>query len=65
MEIAFITPPVGINVYGINAIIGDRIPLVDIFKGVGWFVVMDLIALGFIIAFPQISLWLPNMMLGN
>ncbi|MBU0583469.1 MAG: TRAP transporter large permease [Alphaproteobacteria bacterium] len=63
LEIGLLTPPVGLNVYVIKGALGDRVPLTTIFKGVGWFVVVDLILLGVLIAWPKLVTWLPDMML--
>lgn len=62
LEIGLVTPPVGLNVYVIKGALGSLISLPTIFRGVGWFVVADLITLGFLIAFPAISIWLPSLM---
>lgn len=61
MEIAVITPPMGINVYIIKGQFPD-IELGDIFRGILWFLVMDVLTLAILITFPSISLWLPGMM---
>ena len=34
--------------------------VVEIFKGVGIFVILDVITIALLVAFPQIVLWLPN-----
>ena len=65
LEIALITPPVGLNVYILKGVIGDAVPLETIFKGIFWFLAMDVFTLGILIAYPQISLWLPKLMLGH
>ncbi len=62
LEIGLVTPPVGMNVYVIKAVVGDKIPLEAIFKGIGWFVLTDVITLGILIAFPEISLLIPRLM---
>ncbi len=62
LEIGLVTPPVGMNVYVIKAVVGDKIPLETIFKGIGWFVLTDVITLGILIAFPEISLFIPRLM---
>ncbi len=64
MEIAAVTPPVGLNVYAIKGVVSKDISLLDIFSGVWPFVLCDLIVLIFLILFPQIALWLPNLLLG-
>jgi tripartite ATP-independent transporter DctM subunit len=60
LEIALITPPVGLNVYILKGVIGDAVSLETIFKGIFWFLAMDVFTLGILIAYPQISLWLPQ-----
>ncbi len=61
LEIGLLTPPVGFNVYVIKTVVGDSIPLETIFKGVAWFLACEAIIMVLLIAFPEISLWLPNM----
>jgi len=62
IEIALITPPVGLNVFVVRGIAPPHVRLEDIFKGIAWFFVMDVITLAILVAFPQISLWLPSTM---
>lgn len=61
LEVGFITPPVGLNVFVVKGIVGDQVPTHEIFKGIGWFVVMDAITITLLIAFPSITLWLPSL----
>ena len=60
LEIGFITPPVGLNVFVVKGIVGDAVPIHSIFSGIAWFVVMDLVLIALLIGFPQIVLWLPG-----
>ena len=60
MEIGFVHPPLGFNVYVIQAGARD-IPLGAIFRGVVPFLLSDFLHLALIIAFPAIVLWLPMM----
>jgi TRAP-type C4-dicarboxylate transport system permease large subunit len=62
LEIGLITPPVGLNVYVIKSVVGDQVPLETIFKGILWFVGAELVTLTLLIAFPEISLVLPDLM---
>lgn len=64
LEIGLVTPPMGMNVFVIKSSMGDRVTLSEIFKGVSWFVAIDLVTLAILIAFPAISLWLPGFMRG-
>jgi tripartite ATP-independent transporter DctM subunit len=59
-EIGGLTPPFGLNVFVVKAALGDQISVEDIFIGVFPFIIFALIALAIIMAFPQISLWLPQ-----
>lgn len=60
LEIGFITPPVGLNVFVVKGIVGDLVPTHKIFKGIAWFVLMDVLTIALLIAFPAIVLWLPS-----
>jgi tripartite ATP-independent transporter DctM subunit len=65
VELGAITPPFGISVYIVKGVIGEMVPLGSIFRGIGWFVLMDLVTISILLAFPQISLWLPAIMKGG
>lgn len=60
-EIGMVTPPMGLNCFMLKSVVPE-LPLRDIFVGTGWFIVMFMVALGLFIAFPQLVLWLPNLM---
>jgi tripartite ATP-independent transporter DctM subunit len=59
MEIGFIHPPIGINLYVIQGI-APGVPLSRIFKGVLPFLAADFIHLALLIAIPALSLALPE-----
>jgi tripartite ATP-independent transporter DctM subunit len=61
MEIGFVHPPIGINLYVIQSIAPD-IPLGRVFKGVLPFLVADFLHLGMLIAFPVLTLALPALL---
>ncbi len=61
MEIGFVHPPLGLNVYVIQSI-GKDIPLGQIFRGIVPFLIADFFHLAMIIAFPVVTLWLPSVM---
>ena len=56
-----ITPPVGIVVFALSGVIKD-VPIYTIFKGVFPFLGAMVVCLILIIIFPQIALFLPNLM---
>ncbi|HMB75423.1 MAG TPA: TRAP transporter large permease subunit, partial [Kiloniellaceae bacterium] len=62
LEIGLVTPPIGLNVYVIKGALGNLVSLHEIFRGVGWFIAMDVAALALIIFVPGLSLWLPELM---
>ncbi|MCG8358259.1 MAG: TRAP transporter large permease, partial [Kiloniellales bacterium] len=57
-----VTPPIGLNVYIIKGALGNLVTLQQVFRGVLWFIAMDILALIMIVAFPALSLWLPSIM---
>ena len=59
MEIGFVHPPVGMNVYVIHDLARD-IPLATIFRGVIPFLCADFVHLALVIAMPSLTLWLPE-----
>ena len=59
-EMGLITPPVGMNVFIIKGISG--VPVKTIFRGVYPHLIADAIQVAFLIMFPQIIMFLPNMM---
>lgn len=60
-EIALITPPVGMNVFVLKAVLPE-VPVARIFRGLVPFVGVDLIRLGVLLAFPALTLWLGTTM---
>jgi len=64
VELGLITPPVGMNVFVINALAKD-VPMSQTFRGVMPFFVAELFRVALILAFPALSLWLPKVLLGG
>ncbi|QDC08092.1 TRAP transporter large permease [Oceanicola sp. D3] len=57
VEVGLITPPVGMNLFIINAM--DRTtPMVETYKAVMWFVTSDILRVAILVAFPIITLFL-------
>jgi len=61
VEIGLVTPPVGMNVFVATGAAGVK--TAEGFKGVTWFVIMDLFILLLLILMPFITLWLPELMI--
>jgi C4-dicarboxylate transporter DctM subunit len=62
-EIGLVTPPFGINNFVIAAM-DPRVSISDAFKGVAPFIAADFVRIVFFLLFPQVVLWLPNLMMG-
>ncbi|MES2634698.1 MAG: TRAP transporter large permease [Pseudomonadota bacterium] len=61
VQIGLISPPVGMNLFVLNSLLPD-VGLGQIFRGCWPFVAVMVLMLGLLIAFPQLSLWLPSLM---
>ena len=61
IEMGLLTPPFGLVVYTMKAALGDEVTIEEIFLGSFPFLIMMLIFLICLVAFPSISLWLPNL----
>jgi len=62
LEIGLITPPVGLNLYTIQALQPGKVPLKEVSLGAFPFVLLLLAGVALLIAFPEIALWLPQQM---
>lgn len=64
MEIGLIHPPVGLNIYIINAIAPD-VPLLRVMWGTLPYVVCMILQIVILCFFPRIATWLPNTLMGT
>jgi len=62
VEIAVLTPPVGMNVFVTKTVVGDLVSLQDVFKGTLVFAIANFVLLTLMIFFPEIVLFLPRRM---
>jgi C4-dicarboxylate transporter DctM subunit len=62
VEIGVITPPMGMQVYIMAGVVGNEMSVTDLFRGILPFFIMDILTVVVLVAFPQISLWLPSTM---
>jgi TRAP-type C4-dicarboxylate transport system permease large subunit len=62
MEIAMLTPPIGLNVFVMQKVTPE-VALLEIFMGVTPFVLICLLMVVLLVAFPQIVTWLPATMM--
>ena len=64
-QIAYMTPPFGYNLFLMRAMAPPEISLKDIYSSIVPFVGVMIIALGLVMAFEDIALWLPNYVYGK
>jgi tripartite ATP-independent transporter DctM subunit len=60
MEIGYMTPPFGYNLFYIKAVAPQDITMADIYKSVIAFTMVESTGLVLMMIFPDIILWLPN-----
>lgn len=60
-EISLVTPPFGLSIFMIQGVIKDS-KYMDILKGSAPFIIMDFVVLLIFLYFPQLILFLPNLM---
>jgi len=61
-QIAYMTPPFGYNLFLMRAMAPPEVSLADIYRSIIPFVAVMIVALGIVMAFPQIALWLPGLL---
>lgn len=59
LEIGMITPPIGINVFVIKGVVGRTVSLTEIFRGIIWFLLADIVVIALMLLFPSIITYLP------
>jgi len=64
MELAFISPPFGLNLFYMKGVVPNSISMGDIYRSVLPFMALEVLGLVLVILFPQLVLWLPNAMMG-
>jgi len=65
MEMGFLTPPFGVNLFYLKGIVPKDISMADIYRAIVPFVGLQAIGLIIVILFPQIAVWLPNQIFGT
>lgn len=63
MELAEITPPLGLNLYVMKAVAPPEVTLNDIIRGSIPFMLLDIVGLAMVIIWPNLVLWLPSLMM--
>jgi TRAP-type mannitol/chloroaromatic compound transport system permease large subunit len=63
LQTSFLTPPFGFALFYMKAVAPKSIKIQQIYRGIIPFVILQLIGLGMVMAFPQLAMWLPNKLL--
>jgi tripartite ATP-independent transporter DctM subunit len=62
MEMGYLTPPFGFNLFYMKAIAPPGVTMADIYQSVVPFVALQALGLAVVIIFPEIALWFPRML---
>jgi len=62
VEIGLLTPPIGLNLFVVNAAVGKTVPFSTVVKGTAQFLWVELLILFILMLFPALSLFLPDRM---
>ena len=62
MELAYLTPPFGFNLFYMKAVVPPGITMIDIYKSQTPFVLLMMFGLLLCMIFPEIITWLPSLM---
>ena len=63
MEMGFLTPPFGFNLFYMKAVVPPSITMGDIYRSIIPFVGLQALSLAVVMVLPQIALWLPGTMM--
>jgi len=64
MEIGYLSPPFGWNIFYLKSIVPKEITILDIYRSVIFFVILQIIGLALVMLFPEIVLILPRKIIG-
>jgi TRAP-type mannitol/chloroaromatic compound transport system permease large subunit len=62
LQTSFLTPHFGFSLFYLRGVAPKEIPTKDIYKGVLPFIIIQIIAIGLVFVFPQIALFLPDLL---
>ena len=65
LQTSFLTPPVGFALFYLKGVCPPGVTLGHIYRGVIPFVLLQLLGLAIVFAFPSLTTWLPAMAYGN
>ena len=63
LQTSFLTPPFGFALFYMKGVAPPVVRIQHIYKGIVPFVMLQLVGLGLVLAFPDLALWLPRVLL--
>ena len=63
MQLGYVTPPFGYQLFYLKSVAPSEVSTADIYRSVIPFLIVMIIGMAIIMAFPQIALWLPEVMM--
>ena len=61
LQTSFLTPPFGFSLFYLRGVAPDSVSTGQIYRGVVPFVVLQIVVVGLLIAFPGLVTWLPSL----
>jgi len=65
LQTSFLTPPFGYSLFYLKSVCPPEVTTGDIYRGIAPFVGLQLIGLFIIVMFPDLILWLPELVFGG
>ena len=65
LQTSFLTPPMAMSAYYLKGVLGNVIELMDIFRGIMPYLVIVISVMVLMYQFPEIALWLPDVLFGK
>ena len=62
LQTSFLTPPFGFALFYLRGVAPSEVTTMHIYKGIIPFVLIQLVALSLLAAFPQLAIWLPTVL---
>ncbi len=65
LQIAYLSPPFGYALFYMRGVAPESITMGQIYRSIIPFIILQIIGLGLVMAFPMLATWLPSMMIGG
>jgi TRAP-type mannitol/chloroaromatic compound transport system permease large subunit len=65
LQTSFLTPPLGPTLFYLQGVVPPSVKTSDIYRGVTPFVILQVVGLALVVAFPALATWLPGVLFGK